>query len=197
MTRRHPDLETASFHPRSRVDCRLDRCCRTIARPTGDSRSERADAILRLSLAREPHRVLRSRGRCSRASAGMVPGVHLPVDHGHDHVTAMEVEATRDGSIGFEPKHHLIEAARSSDLRCRDSDAKDRHLGSLPSVARDRARVPHRMPVLGAPSTDEVTALHAGVRDPITWARSPSLSLVREERAQPEAVPSRRRARYH
>jgi hypothetical protein len=56
---------------------------------------------------------------------------------------------------------------------------------------------PSRCPFWGAPSSDEVTALQPGVRDPITWARSPSLSLVREERAQPEAVPSRLRARYH
>src|SRR5215471_10507131 len=43
-------------------------------------------------------------------------GFYVPVDDGHDHVTAMEVEATRDGVIGFNPEHHLIEASRRSDL---------------------------------------------------------------------------------
>jgi hypothetical protein len=93
-------------------------------------------------------------------------------EHRGEFIDVVEAETTHR-----EPSGHDVSKG------CRD--------GWMQGTHRDR------LPVLGAPSTDEVTALHPGVREPITWARSPSLSLVREERAQPEAVPSRRRARYH
>ena len=92
-----------------------------------------------------------------RSRAQRPGGLDLPIDDRHDHFSAVEIEATRDGVICVDAEQALVERSGDRDLRRWYRDSKDTHLSSpfstvgrhqtvdrLAQIARSRAGCPAR-----------------------------------------------------
>ena len=123
-TRLRRDPRTASSRRRSRAGCRRGRGSRTTAHPTVAPRSSRADARRRR---RRPlvHRI-ELVGREVEVLGRRVEGAERfdsPVDDRDDHVTAVEVQATRDRLIGVDPE----DASRRTGANARSEMPESRY----------------------------------------------------------------------